>query len=872
MRGEWAQRTAIRVRFSVPHFVQASELDDILPYLPAMELPQEYLNRLQAFDASAPREVGAKLIEKMSMFHQAVDNIFRKNSDRLNRAYEIVAPPKAQAGRTIMTLGQIAVAVLQKNDPSELSPAMMYAVHKALLQSDKVKLDGAGSRQDVSYQLYPQQNAAEVAQVRQWVREFQEDIIESNTESFGTDAVYNDASKSDNPFPSFIKKARAAIERSRLTRQITPTGCLGPSSVKIKPVHAGMNTYRTNGFQYLNANEKMIIQYMDAWARSRTLHPNGNISAAGPMILRAIGAYAEYDLDQSTAYTFLQELGIISPWENHLVHSTIDLRLPDDDGAPEWVTQLQEDAVKESNEINFSNDSMKDLRKDWGDMPVFCIDSLDTVERDDGISVQPVENVDDEYWVHIHVADPSAFIKPESATARCAGHFAHTMYFPERKHPMLSSSLTSQYLSLANGRPCLTFSGRISREGEILEKRIVPGIINNVHTTTPHEVGCALGVVETNSIGTTSVAIVGGDVPVAATEEKRKTTQPLADSHVELLRTLYEISHRLRSKRTRNGALIVSQQGRTTTTFAKVFLGTDVSPTYLRKSRTTVYEGDPIVSVNQTTTGDGLVDNYVMDIMVLAGEICASWCSERNIPIPYRGLIRNPEPAFSLEAYKRDVIDPAIEKDGSVSVPDRNMLMRQYGRAGCSSSPMEHILLGVPVYCQATSPLRRYADMYTHWQVEAALRYEAATGASLVGSTDQSYLPFSRAAVEEYAKTIIQREVKIKRIQRAGNKHWIIQALFRAFYFKEAPLPETMKATVQELTNPAGRKYALLHDWQQVGTISDSQVVSDNGGLELGDVLEVKLQSVDTYWGDIHLEPVRILERGNGSTMPQFNK
>ena len=233
----------------------------------------------------------------------------------------------------------------------------------------------------------------------------------------------------------------------------------------------------------------------------------------------------------------------------------------------------------------------------------------------------------------------------------------------------------------------------------------------------------------------------------------------------------------------------------------------------------------------------GLVARMISDLMIIAGDVGASWCAERNIPIPYRGILRNLEPASSSEDFKREVLDRKVAKYGYQEMSDIRRYMRLLGVAQVSERPLEHMLLGLPAYCKATSPLRRHGDMYAHWQMEAAIRYEAATSKSLIGSTDDSYLPFSRAQVKEYAMGAMHREWKVSQAKISSKRHWICQALFRALHFNEATFPETFEVKARpERQGVIGLEAGWCDLLDMSVSISQSAVVAKEGGLRVGDV------------------------------------
>ena len=844
------------------------DLNEILPYLPAEEVAEDKMNRLQPIDVHAPRGAGAKIIEQMTLFHQAADAVFRKHADRINRLYEIIAPPEAFADRMHMSLKDIAMKVLMKKDPSELTQPMMWAIHRAIAQSQNIMWDQMNYRQNPIYEIYPQQSLKDISQVREWVREYQEGIIHDTTNDsiFSIDFSLTAATRSLNPIAMFVKKARVAIQQSRRTRPLSQSGFIGPSTVKIEMEEGNERPYSEIHMQEFDNNDKTIIHYLDVWATSSYVNAYTNLASLGPMILRATGMYEGFELDESRGFTLLQELGVVTPWENRTVYRLRNLRLPGHDGGSGEISRLVLDARKEARVLK-PKDSMEGLRKDWGEMPIFCIDSAETLERDDGVSLDLVDNDPSIYWVHVHVANPSAFITPGSAIAKYAASLAESVYLPERKYPMLNPGLTKDQFSLANDRPCITFSAKISVDGDILEKKIAPGIVRNVHYLTPQMVGHGLGLTETDEEPETmSILTVGGRMPVQSIEDSNQTAKALTDpEHIKILRKLLELGEAARHKRAQAGAPDFYSSARIATTYPIVQLSNRTGkPFTINDKRVTQFEGDPIISLQRTTAAYGHVAKMVSDLMIIAGDVSASWCSARNIPIPYRGILRNPEPASPPDLFKRDILDPKIAKYGHAQQHDLLRYMRLVGQAHASDRPLDHPALGLPAYCKATSPLRRYVDMYAHWQIEAAIRHEAATGTSLVGAKndDSHYLPFPRHQVEEFAAGAIHRERKIALAKTSSTRHWICQALFRALYFHEAALPERFDVTaIAGRRGWRGHHAGWLGSWNVKVLMREGELVRREGGWRVGDVWEARLWAVDPYHKNIEMEAVRLVER-----------
>ena len=864
IRGEWVNRRKTYIRFAVPGFVNPAELGDIMPHLPEEEIGNNRLDTLQPLKANAPRDAGSNLIRKISIFQQAADSVFRRNADRLNRMYELIAPMKEGDGPRQKGLREIAMIVLQKKNPTELTQAMLCAVHRALIPLQNILWVHSYDLRNPVFEIHSERTMREITQVRDWVRDYQEGITENVTESFPIISDSIRAKRLQNPISSFVQKARAAIAQSRLSRPLSATGAVGPSLVKVEPVPPASRVYREIRGQVFDDNEKAIIRYFDAWVASRYINLFTNLGSMGPTILRATGMYDNLPFSREIGFTFLQELGIITPWEDKSCYKLAGMRLPGHGLVSEETTQLQRTAQQWARRLLSANptdsaykleDSMATLRRDWDNLPVFCIDGADTLERDDGLSLQPVEGSSTEYWVHVHVANPSAFISQDSPIGRYAAQLSQSVYLPEHKYPMLPPTLTDGHFSLANGRPCLTFSARISSEGDILENAISSGIVRSVHYLTPNMVARALGLGVSEHSESISLLSVGGELPANTRDQEEKTGDILEDRHISILRQLFELSQAAYQKRISRTGLDFSSWRPATVMRPQVFLSeVPERPFQVNDSRVRQYEGDPIIRLEVKPRGATLVNEMVAEMMIIAGRVAASWCMDRNIPIPYRGIERDPEPRIQPEEFKKTLVDSTRES-GFVEY------VRLLGQAGASASPLEHVALGLSAYCKATSPLRRYVDMYTHWQIEAALRYETESGTSLLGSRDNSYLPFSWAEVEECANLSVYREMRIRQLTAYSDSHWVNQALFRAFYFKQAPLPETFIVEVKFIAS-GNQRFKVYMQWLTRNVFMDEK---DATGRQVdcqeGDLWETRIKSIDTYFDRIVVEPIRLIKR-----------
>ncbi|KAA3455099.1 ribonuclease II, chloroplastic/mitochondrial isoform X2 [Gossypium australe] len=95
----------------------------------------------------------------------------------------------------------------------------------------------------------------------------------------------------------------------------------------------------------------------------------------------------------------------------------------------------------------------------------------------------------------------------------------------------------------------------------------------------------------------------------------------------------------------------------------------------------------------------------VSEMMILCGEVVATFGSCNNIPLPYRG---QPQSNIDVSAYSHLPEGPV-----------RSSAIVRIMRAAEIDfrKPIRHGVLGLPGYVQFTSPIRRYLDLLAHYQV-----------------------------------------------------------------------------------------------------------------------------------------------------------
>ena len=833
------------------------EIRSITPYLPTSEVSEERLDRFHALDVSVPRSLGADIINKLLHFYHSTNDITRANASRLNRIHDIVASKKRCLHE--MPLKEIAMKVLQLDPSSDVTASMLWAVHRAILKDGRFIVDLRTHRLFPVFDIMSKEEANSMRKVQSWMREYQEGAVNDATEALDSGLSTTNPLGESNPFPKFIAKARRMIKHSREMRMVTLFGTLGPSSVRLQPEGPNRAVWQSSPAVSFHEDELEIIRLLQAWATTDSMKRDMACSSIGPMILRATGFYEGFELGTSTGFVFLQELGVIPPWLNRASFFQ-KLSLPSHD-VNHQVDQLYRQAENSVSEFS-REDSMKGLRKDWGNLTVFCIDSSEAYEIDDGVSLEEIEGCTSASWVHIHVANPSAFLKPRSAMGLYAERLTESVYFPERVYTMLPRDITEKHFSLAKNRPCITFSAKLNDVGEILDTQVSHGILRNVVYVTPEMLSRKLGFGEGNGAQEVRMTI-GGKMPAKPAD---LTAPALTAIQTKTLGKLFTIITARRQRKTRQGAIIPQQS--IPNPEVKVYLdsGVDALIPNLHNRIGSRYIGDPIISLTTSPfLGEIPTDLsrwLVQDLMLLAGEVGASWCSQRNIPISYRGTLLNPNPPASGEALKREVMDRAIVDSGFVPIDLFMRYVTIFGNKSLSAMPVRHALLGATVYSRVTSPLRRFTDLMAHWQIDAAVRHELRTGSSLIGSTDDSYLPYSRHDVERIVSRVSIREQVILMSRKRALRFWLQQFMTRAYYFKEASIPETFALYIYHGHQvPVLGYVGWMKDLGLPFHLPENQVTKRDGGVRAGDWWEVRLVHIDCYNGTNIVEALRLVER-----------
>ncbi len=150
---------------------------------------------------------------------------------------------------------------------------------------------------------------------------------------------------------------------------------------------------------------------------------------------------------------------------------------------------------------------------------------------------------------------------------------------------------------------------------------------------------------------------------------------------------------------------------------------------------------------------DSPARQLVAEMMILAGEVAGRYGQAHQMPLPYRG-----QPQPELPSNEELMQLPAG--------PVRFCAMRRcMPRSEMSITPLRHAGLGLELYTQVTSPIRRYTDLIAHFQIKAHLRGEE--------------LPFTAQQLQETMLSVTSAAIEATSVERQTNRYWGLEYLRR---------------------------------------------------------------------------------------------
>ena len=323
-------------------------------------------------------------------------------------------------------------------------------------------------------------------------------------------------------------------------------------------------------------------------------------------------------------------------------------------------------------------------RMDLRTLPIFTIDSAETKDIDDAISL--TRTSDGGFELGVHIADVSNYVKPGTELDNEAFSRATSVYYADQVVPMLPKALSNGICSLNENELRLAFSClmRLDKEGNLTDYRFVKSIIRSRVKGVYSEINALLA-------GT------------ADAEIKAKYADVI--DQLPAMKELY--GHRARLRKERGCMDIESGE-------VKLILD----------------ENGRCIDVKKRTSGES--ESMIEEFMLLANQCAAHFARVKQIPFIYRVHEEpNAEKLERLHAllqacgindhFAKDVPTPkelSAILEGVRGTPYEQIIntgmLRCMSKALYEEKPKGHYGLVLKDYAHFTSPIRRYPDLAIH--------------------------------------------------------------------------------------------------------------------------------------------------------------
>ncbi len=496
----------------------------------------------------------------------------------------------------------------------------------------------------------------------------------------------------------------------------------------------------------------------------------------------------------------------------------------DDKIAPWWVTLAQNDLPNSEPEgvdkWELKDDS--DLERiDMTHVPFVTIDGESTKDMDDALYAKKTESGD--FELTIAIADPTAYITPDSEMDKVARERGFTIYLPGRNIPMLPRDLADDLCSLIEGevRPALCCSVTVAKDGVIGEdiKFFAANIKSHARLAYDHV----------------------SDWLENGTSDKWRPSEDIAT----IVRDLFEFSLARAEWREANAVVFPDR------------------PDY----RFELSEDNDVVAIHADMRRSA---NRLVEEAMITANICAG----KTLQTSFNAGVFNTHAGFKAEKIE-DVI-ALVNPEGDLPFTAEsiatlegfaalrrwlasqdtsyldNRIRKSQAYSEIGNQPLPHYAMGLDLYATWTSPIRKYGDMINHRMLKAHIlgKEPVQTADDSVGEELAIHRKHHKIAERNvgdwlYARTLAEEPAKetkfngeIFDINRAGMRIRLVENGAAAF------VPGKLILANKERLECNGEN----------GTVSiDNAVV-----YRLGDVLEVVLSDVNQESRSLVAKPTQV--------------
>ena len=327
-------------------------------------------------------------------------------------------------------------------------------------------------------------------------------------------------------------------------------------------------------------------------------------------------------------------------------------------------------------------------RTDFRAVPTVTIDGEDARDFDDAITIERLPN--GHYWLGVHIADVSHYVREGSALDKEAYERGTSVYFPERAVHMFPHELSTGLCSLNPQvdrlvQSCLM---EVNAKGDVVRYELHDGVIYSDERMTYNAVNAIL-------------------------TEKDPATRERYAAMVPMFELMGELFETLNARRRRRGSIDFD----------------------LPENELVLDEAGRVSAV--LASERNIAHRLIEEFMLLANETVAQHLSDHGTPSLFRiheapdvVKVEEFEEFISTLGYSLGVPSHSVQPkhfqklvksiEGTPEERAIAMLMlRTMQKARYDVSNLGHFGLAAKSYCHFTSPIRRYPDLVVHRSLRA---------------------------------------------------------------------------------------------------------------------------------------------------------
>jgi exoribonuclease-2 len=207
----------------------------------------------------------------------------------------------------------------------------------------------------------------------------------------------------------------------------------------------------------------------------------------------------------------------------------------------------------------------------------------------------------------------------------------------------------------------------------------------------------------------------------------------------------------------------------------------------------------------------------VSEMMILINSLMARYCRQHDLPIIYR----------SQDPPEQPLIDEHVLSIAE-GLARTTAMLRRMKRGDITTHPSPHFGLGLPMYVQSSSPIRRYSDLICQRQVRASLL--------------NAPLPYDAETILKLAASVENTSREAMRTERETKRYWTL-------YHLQSCINEPLEATITYYpSEDSARAEVFLH------AFAFRAYLNLKRKLPLGDTITVTVVKADPRQDLIHLK------------------